>query len=136
PEQRGKSGPILVEDYRTTLDLTRRFVDAAQQAGIPLTKDLNGRQHEGVGFSQMSRNGRFRGSTARTFLARAKGRPNLRVETKAFATKLLFDGRRCAGVAFRQRGRERTARAAREVILCGGTINSPHLLQLSGVGPA
>jgi choline dehydrogenase len=135
-ERRGKDGPILVEDYRTVLDLTRRFVDAAHQIGIPLSKDLNGRVHEGVGFSQMSRNGRFRGSTARTFLARAKGRPNLQVETRAFATKLLFEGRRCAGVAFRQRGRDRRAIAAREVILSGGTINSPHLLQVSGVGPA
>ena len=136
PGQRGKQGPILVEDYRTTLDLTRRFVDAAQQVGIPLTTDLNGHQHEGVGYSQMSRNGRFRGSTARTFLAQAKGRQNLRVETKAFATKLLFEGKRCVGVAFRQEGHDRQARAAREVILSGGTINSPHLLQVSGIGPA
>ena len=136
PERRGKDGPILVEDYRTVLPLTRRFVEAAQQIGIKASPDLNGRVHEGVGFSQMSRNGRFRGSTARTFLARAKGRANLRVETRAFATKLLFDGRRCIGVAFRQRGRERTALAAREVILSGGTINSPHLLQVSGIGPA
>ena len=136
PEQRGKSGPILVEDYRTTLDLTHRFVEAAQQAGISLTKDLNGRVHEGVGYSQMSRNGRFRGSTARTFLAQAKGRANLRIETKAFATKLLFEGKRCVGVAFRQNGQDRQAVAAREVILSGGTINSPHLLQISGIGSA
>ena len=133
-DRRGKDGPILVEDYRTTLDLTRRFVDAAQQVGIPPSNDLNGRVHEGVGYSQMSRNGRFRGSTARTFLARAKGRPNLRIETKAFATRLLFEGRRCVGVAFRQKGRDRRAMAAREMILSGGTINSPHLLQVSGVG--
>ena len=83
----------------------------------------------------MSRNGRFRGSTARTFLAQAKGRPNLRIETNAFATRLLFDGKRCAGVAFRQKGQDRKVTAAREVILSGGTINSPHLLQVSGVGP-
>jgi choline dehydrogenase len=135
PEQRGKSGPILVEDYRTTLDLTHRFVEAAQQAGLPLAKDLNGHQDDGVGYSQMSRNGRFRGSTARTFLARAKGRPNLRIETNAFATKLLFEGRRCVGVAYRQNGRDVQVMAGREVILSGGTINSPHLLQVSGVGP-
>jgi len=135
PDQRGKSGPILVEDYRTTLDLTHRFVDAAQQAGIPLTKDLNGSQHEGVGYSQMSRNGRFRGSTARTFLAQARRRPNLRVETKAFATRLQFEGKRCVGAAFRQKGQDRQVTAAREVILSGGTINSPHLLQVSGIGP-
>ncbi len=136
PGQRGDDGPILVEDYRTILDLTHRFVEAAQQAGLALTRDLNGTRKEGVGYSQMSRNGRFRGSTARTFLARARGRPNLRVETNAFATRLLFEGRRCTGVAFRQKGRDRQVSAAREVILSGGTINSPHLLQVSGVGPA
>jgi choline dehydrogenase len=136
PDQRGKSGPILVEDYRTILDLTHRFVEAAQQAGLPLTKDLNGSAREGVGYSQMSRNGRFRGSTARTFLAQARGRANLHVETNAFATRLLFEGRRCVGVLFRQKGQDRELRAAREVILSGGTINSPHLLQVSGVGPA
>ena len=135
-EQRGKSGPILVEDYRTTLALTHRFVDAAQQVGIPFTKDLNGSQHEGVGYSQMSRNGRLRGSTARTFLAQARGRPNLRIETKAFATRLICEGKRCVGVAFKQRGQDRQVRVAREVILSGGTINSPHLLQVSGIGPA
>src|SRR5215510_9816812 len=134
--ERGKSGPILVEDYRTTLALTHRFVDAAQQVGIPLTKDLNGSQQEGVGYSQMSRNGRFRGSTARTFLAEAKGRANLRIETNAFATRLLCEDKRCVGVAFRQAGQERRVRVAREVILSGGTINSPHLLQVSGIGPA
>lgn len=90
---------------------------------------------EGVGYSQMTRNGRFRGSTARTFLASAKGRANLRVETDALATRLLFEGRRCVGVAVHQGGTERELRAAREVILCGGAVNSPHLLQISGVGP-
>src|SRR5262245_438091 len=134
--ERGKSGPILVEDYRTTLALTHRFVDAAQQVGLPLTKDLNGSQQEGVGYSQMSRNGRLRGSTARTFLAEAKGRANLRIETNAFATRLLFAQKRCVGVVFRQGGQERRVRVAREVILSGGTINSPHLLQVSGIGPA
>ena len=135
-EQRGKSGPILVEDYRTTLDLTHRFVDAAQHVGLSFTQDLNGSQHEGVGYSQMSRNGRFRGSTARTFLARARGRPNLRVETKAFATRLICEGKRCVGVVFSQKNQQRRVRVAREVILSGGTINSPHLLQVSGIGPA
>src|SRR4030095_12936536 len=99
-------------------------------------KAPKGRPHEGVGYSQMSRNGRFRGSTARTFLAQAKGRPNLRIETKACATRLLCEGRRCVGVAFRQGQRERRIRVGREVILSGGTINSPHLLQISGIGPA
>ncbi|HET7883567.1 MAG TPA: GMC family oxidoreductase N-terminal domain-containing protein [Acetobacteraceae bacterium] len=136
PEYRGKGGPLLVEDYRTILPLTHRFVEAAQQVGFAFSKDLNGRMQEGVGYSQMTRKGRFRGSTAQTFLAQARGRENLRIETEALATRLIMDGTRCVGVAFRQRGSDREARAAREVILCGGAINSPHLLQISGIGPA
>ena len=137
PGERGKSGPITVEDYRTVLPLTYRFVEAAQQAGHPFAEDLSGRPPaEGVGYSQMSRNGRFRGSTARTFLRDARGRSNLHVETEAYATGLTFEGARCTGVAFRQRGRDRQATAAREVIVSGGTVNSPHLLHISGVGPA
>jgi len=135
-EIRGRGGPLLVEDYRTILPLTHRFVEAAQQAGFPLTPDYNGRTQEGVGYSQMTRRGRVRGSTARTFLAQAKGRGNLKIETNAIATRLLFDGRRCTGVAFRQNGTERQVTAAREVVLSGGAVNSPHLLQISGIGPA
>src|SRR5712672_199278 len=135
-EYRGKGGPLLVEDYRTILPLTHRFVEAAQQVGFPFTADYNGAQQEGVGYSQMTRRGRFRGSTARTFLAEARRRPNLRVETKAVATRVLFDGHRCTGVAFRQGGNERRVHVSREVIVSGGTVNSPHLLQISGIGPA
>jgi choline dehydrogenase len=133
---RGKSGPLKIEDYRTVLPLTHRFVEAAQQAGFPFTPDFSGAQQEGVGYSQMSRNGRFRGSTARTFLAEAKSRPNLRIETNAMATSLILDGKRCTGVRFDQKGNHRELRAAREVIVSGGTVNSPHLLQVSGIGPA
>ena len=135
-EYRGKSGPLLVEDYRTILPLTHRFVEAAQQAGFPLTRDYNGATQEGVGYSQMTRNGRFRGSTARTFLAEARRRPNLRVVTKAVATRLVLDGRRCTGVAFRHKVGDQQVGAAREVVVSGGTVNSPHLLQVSGIGPA
>src|SRR5438067_1539393 len=136
PEYRSRGGPLIVEDYRTILDLTRHFVEAAQEAGFPFTPDYNGKSQEGVAYSQMTRRGRVRGSTARTFLAQAKGRANLKIETNAIATRLLFDGRRCVGVAFRQNGADREVRAAREVILSGGAINSPHLLQISGIGPA
>jgi len=136
PQYRGKSGPLLVEDYRTILPLTHRFVEAGQQAGFPLTGDYNGAVQEGVGYSQMTRSGRFRGSTARTFLAEARRRPNLRVVTKAVATRLLLNGNRCTGVAFRQNGQDNRALAAREVVVSGGTVNSPHLLQVSGIGPA
>jgi choline dehydrogenase len=135
-EYRGKGGPLLVEDYRTILPLTHRFVEAAQQAGFPLTHDYNGAAQEGVGYSQMTRNGRFRGSTARTFLAEARRRPNLRVVTKAIATGLVLDGNRCLGVSFWQNGQDKRVMVAREVVVSGGTVNSPHLLQVSGIGPA
>jgi choline dehydrogenase len=136
PAYRSRGGPLIVEDYRTILDLTHRFVEAAQQAGYPFTPDYNGKQQEGVAYSQMTRRGRLRGSTARTFLAEARHRNNLKVETDAIATKLLFDGKRCTGVAFRQKGADREVHAAREVILSGGAVNSPHVLQISGIGRA
>jgi choline dehydrogenase len=136
PEYRSQGGPLIVEDYRTILPLTHAFVEAAQEAGFPRTPDYNGKTQEGVAYSQMTRRGRLRGSTARTFLTQARGRANLRVVTDAIATKLLFDGRRCIGVAFRQNGADRQELAAREVIVCGGAVNSPHLLQISGIGPA
>jgi choline dehydrogenase-like flavoprotein len=135
PEYRSKGGPLIVEDYRTILDLTHKFVEAAQQAGFPFTPDYNGAQQEGAAYSQMTRRGKWRGSTAQTFLREARGRANLRVETDAIVTRLLFDGKRCTGVAFRQRGADRELRVTREVILCGGAVNSPHVLQISGVGP-
>ena len=136
PRYRGKTGPLLIEDYRTILPLTHAFVAAAQEAGFPFTPDLSGAQMEGVGYTQMSRNGRLRGSTARTFLAQAKGRANLQIVTNAVSTGLILDGKRCVGVKFRQGDTDREVRAAREVIVSGGTINSPHLLQVSGIGPA
>ena len=135
-EVRGQGGPLKVEDYRTILPLTHRFVEAAQQAGFPFNPDLNGKQRSGVGYSQMTRRGRLRGSTAQTFLREARERPNLRVETEAQGGKLLFEGKRCVGVAFRRGGNLTEVRANREVIVSGGTVNSPHILQISGVGPA
>jgi len=136
PAYRSRGGPLIVEDYRTILGLTHSFVEAAKQAGFPFTEDYNGKQQEGVAYSQMTRRGRLRGSTARTFLAEARHRANLKVETDALVTRLLFDGKRVTGVAFRQNGVDRQQMAAREVILCGGAVNSPHVLQISGIGPA
>jgi choline dehydrogenase len=133
---RSKGGPLVVEDYRTILPITHKFIEAAQQAGFPLTKDYNGAQQEGVSYSQMTRNHRFRASTARTFLAQAKGRPNLEIVTEAQTGKLLFDGKKCVGVAYRRGGRDLEVRANCEVIVCAGAVNSPHILQISGIGPA
>ena len=136
PEFRGSSGPLQVEDYRTILPLTHRFVTAAQQAGFPYTEDYNGRQQEGVAYSQMTRRGRFRGSTAQTYLRAVRGHPNLDIITQAIAGTLLFEGSKCIGVSYRQGAELRSLRAELEVIVCGGTYNSPHLLQVSGIGPA
>ncbi|MGH6989029.1 MAG: GMC family oxidoreductase [Stellaceae bacterium] len=131
---RGRDGPLAVEDYRTILPITHRFVEAAAQAGFARTTDINGDCQEGVGYSQMTRRGRWRASTARAFLGGPH--PHLDIVTGALATRLLFEGRRCTGVAFWHDGAIRRARAARGVILSGGAINSPQLLQLSGIGPA
>src|SRR5258708_21275861 len=136
PEVRGQGGPLQVEDYRTILPLTHRFVEGAQQAGFPFNPDLNGKQRYGVGYSQMTRRGRWRGSTAQTYLREARKRPNLRVETNAQGGRLTFEGRRCTGVEFVRGGNTTTVRANREVIVSGGTVNSPHILQISGIGPA
>ncbi|MBT5263210.1 MAG: NAD(P)-binding protein [Rhodospirillaceae bacterium] len=133
---RGRQGPLEVQDYNTILPLTHLFVEAAQEAGFAFSDDLNGAQPEGVGYSQMTRRGRFRGSTAQTFLKEARGRSNLRIETDATATRLLFEGKRCVGVAFRQAGVDREVHASAEVVVSGGAVNSPHLLQVSGLGPA
>ena len=136
PTVRGQGGPLKVEDYRTILPLTHRFVEAAQQAGFPFNPDLNGKTRAGVGYSQMTRRGRFRGSTAQTYLREARRRANLTVETNAQAGKLLFEGKRCVGATFQRNGQLHEVRANREVIVSGGAINSPHLLQISGIGPA
>jgi choline dehydrogenase len=135
-EHRGREGVLQVEDYRTILPLTHRFVEAAQQAGHGFRPDLNDGEQTGVGYSQNTRLGRWRGSTAQTFLAAVRHFTNLRVETEAQAGRLLFDGTRCVGIMVRQHGRMRELRARREVIVCGGAVNSPHLLQVSGIGPA
>lgn len=134
-EFRGDDGPLEVEDYRTILPMTHRFVRAAQDAGHPFTSDYNGRNQEGVGYSQMTRRGRFRGSTAQTYSRAVKGNSNLQIITGARGGRLIFEGRKCVGITYRQDGAEKEVRAAKEVVLCGGAYNSPHLLQISGIGP-
>lgn len=133
-EYRGEDGEMAIEHYRTVLPLTDHFVAAAQQAGIPLTDDYNGARHEGVGYSQNNRRGRFRESAAKVFLRPARKRGNLRVETNVLAKRLTFDGKRCTGVRLARGGKEIVAKARREVIVAAGAVGSPHLLQLSGIG--
>ncbi|MFT5446632.1 MAG: choline dehydrogenase [Gammaproteobacteria bacterium] len=135
-EFRGGEGPLNVEDYTSVLPMTHRFVEAAQQAGHPLTPDYNAGRQEGVGYAQMTRRGRFRASTAQTFLRAVRGHPKLQIITDARAGRLLFEGKRCVGVRYRQGGQDKEIKANAEVILSGGTYNSPQLLQVSGIGPA
>ncbi|MBZ9864956.1 GMC family oxidoreductase N-terminal domain-containing protein [Mesorhizobium sp. CA15] len=134
---RGVGGPLHITDCTNAVHpLTKRYLAAAQQAGLPLNPDFNGASQEGVGVYQITtKNGR-RMSAARAFLRPAMKRSNVRVETNALATKILFEGKRAVGVEYEQNGQKKTARAGREVILSGGSINSPQLLELSGIGPA
>jgi choline dehydrogenase len=112
------------------------FFEAVQQAGYPLTDDVNGYRQEGfAAFDRNVHDGK-RLSAARAYLHPVMDRPNLTVETFAFATKIKFDGGRAVGVEYSRRGRGRRTADAGEVILCGGAINSPQLLQLSGIGAA
>ena len=136
-EWRGRGGPVHVSEMsRFAHPLCNRYLEAAQALGLPANPDFNGRSQEGVGVYQITtRNGR-RMSAARAFLRPAMKRSNVRVETGALATRILFEGRRAVGVEYLRNGRTHVARAGREVIVSSGSINSPQLLQLSGIGPA
>jgi choline dehydrogenase len=132
----GTNGPLAVSDVHDYDPISKAFIKSALDLGFPHNDDFNGAVQEGAGYYQLTtRNGR-RCSTAVGYLRPARSRPNLRVETNALAEQVLFEGRRAVGVRFRQHGAPRTVRARRDVILCGGAINSPQLLLLSGVGPA
>jgi choline dehydrogenase len=133
---RGGSGPLVLERGPATNPLFGAFFEAAQQAGYPLTDDVNGYRQEG--FARFDRNihkGR-RLSAARAYLHPVMNRKNLDVETLAHATKVVFEGKRAVGVEYVRAGRLKRSVRAGEVILCGGAINTPQLLQLSGVGDA
>ena len=135
-EYRGAEGPLVVTPGVRINPLFSAFIEAGRQAGYNVSADLNGAEGEGFGGFDMTVKDGVRWSAANAYLRPAMKRPNLAVETHALATKILFEGRRAVGVAYEKGGRAETARAAREVILCGGAINSPQLLKLSGVGPA
>jgi choline dehydrogenase len=133
----GAGGPVHVSDIsRDAHPLTHEYVKAGQQAGLPFNPDLNGETQEGVGYFQITTRNGFRVSSAAAYLRPARRRPNLRIESDALATRILFEGTRAVGIAYEKAGTPQEAYAGREVILAGGSINSPQLLQLSGVGPA
>jgi choline dehydrogenase len=135
-EFHGVGGPLPVSDTRHADPLSDAFIAAAAESGIPVNPDFNGASQEGAGlFQTTTRHGR-RASAAVAYLRPALRQGNLRVETAALAQRILFEGRRAVGVAYRQNGVVHAVRARREVIVSGGAYNSPQLLQLSGVGPA
>ena len=132
---RGGDGPLKLERGPATSPLFRAFLEAVEEAGHPRTVDVNGYRQEG--FNAFDRNV-YRGrrlSAARAYLHPVLHRKNLNLVTKAHATRLVMDGTRVTGVEYQRRGRRHVAAAA-EVVLCGGAINTPQLLQLSGIGPA
>jgi choline dehydrogenase len=132
----GDQGPLWVHTGDTSNPLYDAFIEAAQQAGYPFTKDMNGYQQEGVGRMDMTTHHGRRWSTAKGYLRPAEKRSNVTVETGAFTSRVLFEGKRAVGVEFKQNGQVKRYRAEREVILAGGAVNSPQLLMLSGIGPA
>ncbi|MFN4141593.1 GMC family oxidoreductase [Aestuariivirga sp.] len=135
PKLRGRGGPLTLSHLGDQAHhLCKPYLAAARAAGLPVNPDFNGAEQEGVGLYQFTIRGGLRLSAARAFLRPAMRRRNLRVETEAHVTRILFEGRRAVGISYVQRGVSREARAG-EVIVAGGAINSPQLLQLSGIGP-
>ena len=132
----GADGPLSVCDLRHVNPLSRAFVDAAGQAGFAHNPDFNGPVQEGVGLYQVTQRDGARCSAAVAYLRPARGRANLVVTTGAQVQRITFESGRASGVVYTARGRAYHQPAEREVILCGGAINSPHLLMLSGIGPA
>jgi len=132
---RGKSGPLVLERGPATSPLFKAFFAAVSQGGYHLTDDVNGYRQEGfAAFDRNIHRGR-RLSAARAYLYPVMSRTNLTVATRAFGTQIIFDGSTAVGVEFRHEGKTKRVRS-NEIILCGGAINSPQLLQLSGVGNA
>ena len=132
---RGEDGPLILERGPAATPLFEAFFEAVQQAGYPLTDDVNGYRQEGFApFDRNIHNGR-RLSAARAYLHPVKNRPNLAIITRAFAMKILFDGKRAVGVEYRKGKRAEKVYGGR-IICCGGAINTPQILQLSGVGNA
>ncbi len=133
---RGDRGPQHTQYGRLKNPLYRAFVEAARQAGYPVTDDYNAAQQEGFGRMDMTVYKGRRWSTANAYLKPAMKRPNLTVETHALAERILFEGRRAVGVRYERGGKQHEVRARREVIVASGPINSPALLKRSGIGPA
>ena len=134
-EFHGTGGPLCVSDVETH-PIAEAFIDAAMALGFERNDDFNGARQDGVGYHQTTTRDGKRCSTAVGYLKPARQRGNLAIATNALSEKIVLDGKRAVAVQYRQNGMLQTARARREIILCGGAINSPQLLMLSGIGPA
>jgi len=130
----GAGGPLPVRTGPSRNPLFDAFIAAGEAAGWPRNSDFNGAALEGFGRFHFTLRGGQRWSAARAYLTPVLARPNLTVESHAHVTRILFEGQRARGIAFRQRGQMREAQAAREVILCAGAVQTPQLLMLSGIG--
>lgn len=132
----GSEGPLKLTTPKNENPLFEAFLASVQEAGYPLTDDVNGARQEGFGkFDQTIYRGRRR-SAARSYLHPVKSRANLTVLTRAMVHKVLFDGKKAVGVEYKKESKLHSVYAKEEVVLCGGAINSPQLLQLSGIGNA
>lgn len=131
---RGKNGPMHLEEVAERFPVSDAFLRAAQEDGHPLNPDYNAGDQEGVGYYQVLQHRGRRWSVVDGYMKPAAGRKNLRVECGAHVTRLVFEGKRCVGVTYRKDGQEHTVRARRETLLCLGAVQSPQLLELSGVG--
>ena len=127
-------GPLNVSDVTERHPVSDAVLEACAEAGIPHNTDVNGESQEGASYYQLTVKNGLRQSAAVAYLHPAMSRPNLKVETRALAQRVVLEGRKATGVVYAQAGKMVTARARREVILAGGAINSPQLLQLSGIG--
>ncbi len=134
-EYHGVGGPVAVSDLRTKHDLGEAFHAASEALGVPRNDDFNGAEQEGTGYVQTTTRKGRRWSTAAGYLKGA-GRANIRLQLGAMVQRIDLDGRRAVGVTWTDPTGLHSARARREVILCGGSFNSPQLLQISGIGPA
>jgi len=135
-EYHGTGGPLNVTDLRSPNPLSHAFVEAGIEVGIPLTRDFNGPEQDGVGFYQVTQRGGLRHSAAVGYVHPILSRPNLTLQTSAHVTGVLLENARAVGVSYIQNGQSHQVNANKEVILSGGAINSPQLLMLSGIGPA
>jgi len=133
-DARGQGGPLHVMRPRERNELCDAFIDAAEAEGFARNPDYNSGDQEGFGYFQVMQKAGRRWSGARAYLDPARARRNLRIETQAHVTLLLFEGKRCVGLSYVQNGARHDVRCGREVILAAGGVKSPHLLELSGIG--